>query len=97
MTDKELDEIEQRAATAPDTEFLRQAREEILRLVAEVRRLRKPVEAARVLKAAREHFKEADDIRIDLYTELREVEKRLDEALETALLEREELPEDLLS
>ncbi len=90
MTDQELDNIEQRAATANDEEILSQARNDILRLVAEVRRLRKPVEAARIVKAARDQFSEADNIRIQLYGELKDLEKRLDEALEVALIEPEE-------
>ncbi len=93
MTDQELDNIEQRAATANDEEILSHARNDILRLVAEVRRLRKPVEAARIVKAARDQFTEADNIRTQLYGELKDLEKRLDEALEAALIEPED--EDL--
>jgi hypothetical protein len=93
MTDLELDKIEQRAATANDEELLSHARNDILRLVAEARRLHKPVEAARIVKAARDQFTEADDIRTQLYGELKDLEKRLDEALEVVLIEPEE--EDL--
>ncbi len=97
MTDKELDELEQMATTAHDEEFLLRARDEILRLVAEVRRLRRPVEAARIVKGARAHFEEADEIRTALYCELRKQEKDLDEALKEALVGEEESIENLTS
>lgn len=93
MTENELDEIERRATTASDEEFLLHARDEILRLVAEARRLRKPVEAARLVRAARRHFEEADDIRTDLYCDLRKHEKELDSALKEALISEEEFIE----
>jgi hypothetical protein len=90
MTDQELDKIEQSATMANNEEFLSSGRNYVLRLVAEVRRLRKPVEAARIVKEARDQFTEADNIRVQLYSELKELEKRLDDALAEVLIEPED-------
>ena len=80
--EEEMDEMVERArALGTDYAVL----SDLLRLVAEVRRLRAPVEAAARVNAERLRYKEADRATIEQRVRLTEAETELQTALEKAL------------
>jgi hypothetical protein len=83
ISEEEMDEIVERArALGTDYDVL----SDIIRLIAEVRRLRAPVEAAGRLSAARTKFQEADRLAVQQRAKVTEAEDELETALEKALV-----------
>ena len=83
--EEEMDDMVERArALGTDYAVL----SDLLRLMAEVRRLRVPVEAAARVNAARLRYKEAERGVVEQRVRLTEAETELETALENALAEQ---------
>ena len=81
--EEEMDEIVERArALGTDYAVL----SDLLRLIAEVRRLRAPVEAAERLNAERLRFEEAEQLVTRQRARVTEADAELEAALEKALI-----------